>query len=83
MGGAIGYGIGNKIITPIADDILNPTWKNLRWDDIGMGISKPSNLSPIPGISGTFIGGMSGEIFNVLTDPDNTIINKMEMQNEP
>ena len=76
VGGAIGYGIGNKIITPIADDILNPTWKILRWDEIGMGISRPSILSPIPGISGTFIGGLSGEGFNIFTDPDNSIIDK-------
>ncbi|WP_310606959.1 adhesin [Buttiauxella brennerae] len=73
LGGAIGYGIGNKLIEPMLGDIISPTWKTLRWDDIGMGISQPSRLNPIPGISGTFSGGTSGEGFNVLVDPSNTI----------
>ncbi len=71
VGSAIGYGIGNKIITPALDDIVNPTWKKLRWDDIGMGMSQPSRLNPTPGIAGTFSGGIAGEGFNVLINPGN------------
>ncbi|WP_333896026.1 hemagglutinin repeat-containing protein [Mixta calida] len=82
VGGAIGYGIGNKIITPIADDIFNPTWKTLRWDDIGMGISRPSTLNPIPAITGTAGGGLAGETFNVLTDPNASLGNEKEIRNE-
>lgn len=82
VGGAIGYGIGNKIIIPIADDIFNPTWKTLRWDDIGMGISRPSTLNPIPAITGTAGGGLAGETFNVLTDPNASLGNEKEIRNE-
>jgi hypothetical protein len=82
VGGAIGYGIGNKIITPIADDIFNPTWKTLRWDDIGMGISRPSTLNPIPAITGTAGGGLAGETFNVLTDPNASLENEKEIRND-
>nr|WP_304502715.1 VENN motif pre-toxin domain-containing protein [Citrobacter sp. EC_71] len=42
LGGAIGYGIGNKFIEPMLGDVVNPTWKALRWDDIGIGVSQPS-----------------------------------------
>ncbi|MBV8044543.1 adhesin [Pluralibacter sp.] len=72
VGSAIGYGIGNKIIAPVMDDFLNPVSKTLRWDDIGMGMSQPSRLNPIPGIAGTFSGGMASEGFNVLVDPNNS-----------
>ncbi|WP_244319972.1 VENN motif pre-toxin domain-containing protein [Enterobacter cancerogenus] len=78
LGGAIGYGVGNKIIAPMADDFINPTWKNLRWDDIGLGISQPSTLNPLPGIIGTGTGGSSGEIFNVHVDPNGPLSNKGE-----
>lgn len=50
---------------------MNPTWKTLRWNDIGTGISQPFSLNPIPGMSGTFFGGIAGEGFNLLTDPNN------------
>jgi hypothetical protein len=70
VGSAIGYGIGNKIITPMLDDAINPTWKALHWDDIGMGMSQPSRLSPVPGIIGTGGGGVAGEVFNVVADPN-------------
>jgi filamentous hemagglutinin len=70
VGSAIGYGIGNKIITPMLDDAINPAWKALNWDDIGMGMSQPSRLSPVPGIIGTAGGGTAGEVFNVVVDPN-------------
>ena len=76
LGGAIGYGIGNKFIEPMLGDVVNPTWKALRWDDIGIGVSQPSRLSPIPGIAGTFSGGVAGEVFNVLVDPNNSEVNE-------
>ena len=76
FGSAIGYGIGNKIITPMLDDYMNPTWKALRWDDIGMGMSQPSHLNPIPGMVGTAGGGISGEGFNVIVDPNSPIKKK-------
>lgn len=76
LGGAIGYGIGDKVITPMLGDAINPIWKTLHWDDIGMGISQPSRLSPIPGIVGTAGGSTAGEVFNLLSDPSSTVNNK-------
>lgn len=35
-----------------------------------MGISQPPKINPTPAIAGTFIGSLSGEGFNVLSDPD-------------
>ncbi|MBE8908623.1 hemagglutinin repeat-containing protein [Enterobacter asburiae] len=75
VGGAIGYGLGNKILTPAIDDFINPTWKVLQWDDIGMRMSQPSRLNPTPGITGTFFGGGAGEGFNVLVDPNKNAVN--------
>ncbi|WP_320727831.1 hemagglutinin repeat-containing protein [Enterobacter sp. 118C5] len=75
VGGAIGYGLGNKILTPALDDFINPTWKVLQWDDIGVGMSQPSHLNPTPGITGTFFGGGAGEGFNVLVDPNKNTVN--------
>ncbi|EDW6064628.1 hypothetical protein YT14_002779 [Salmonella enterica subsp. enterica serovar Oslo] len=71
LGSAIGYGVGTKFIEPMLDEVINPTWKAMQWDYIGMGISQPSRLSPVPGIAGTFSGGAAGEGFNVLVDPSN------------
>jgi hypothetical protein len=70
VGSAIGYGIGNKVIVPIMDDYFNPISKTIHWDDIGMGMSQPSKLNPVPGISGTAGGGAAGEVFNVIVDPN-------------
>lgn len=76
VGGAIGYGAGNKFLEPMLGDIVNPVWKSLRWDDIGMAISQPASLSPIPGILGTAGGGVAGETFNVKVDPSSPTKNK-------
>ncbi|HAT6805156.1 TPA: filamentous hemagglutinin [Citrobacter freundii] len=70
LGSAIGYGIGNKLLAPKMDEFFNPVWKTLTWDNIGKGVSRPSALSPIPSVSGTFGGGLAGESFNLLASPD-------------
>jgi len=51
-GAALGYGFGKYVINAPLDKMLNPTWKNYKWVDIGMGISKPLLPSNVPGISG-------------------------------
>ncbi len=61
-GAALGYGIGKYVITAPLDKMLNPTWKNYKWVDMGMGISKPLPSSPIPGISGNGGAALSTEI---------------------
>lgn len=33
------------------DKFINPNWKNWEWIDIGMGVSKPMLLDPLPGIA--------------------------------
>ncbi|MCK6950914.1 contact-dependent inhibition toxin CdiA [Enterobacter roggenkampii] len=76
LGGAIGYGVGNKLIEPILGDVVNPMWKSLQWEDIGYGISQPYRLSPVPGIVGAAGGGVAGEVFNVVVDPSTPANNK-------
>ncbi|EDT7594942.1 hypothetical protein B9213_001776 [Salmonella enterica subsp. enterica serovar Bovismorbificans] len=71
LGGAAGYGVGNKFIEPMLEDVINPTWKTLQWKDMGMGVSSPSRLSPMPGVFGTAGGSVAGEGFNILVDPSN------------
>ncbi|MFJ5855588.1 hemagglutinin repeat-containing protein [Enterobacter cancerogenus] len=56
----IGYGIG-KAATISLDKWVNPAWKNYEWTDMGMGISKPLPLSPIPGITGNSISTLITE----------------------
>ncbi|MCT4706363.1 VENN motif pre-toxin domain-containing protein [Enterobacteriaceae bacterium H16N7] len=56
----LGYGIG-KAATISLDKWANPAWKNYEWVDMGMGISKPLPLSPIPGISGNAISSIITE----------------------
>ena len=60
-GAALGYGIGKYVITAPLDKVMNPTWKNYKWVDMGMGISKPLPSSPIPGISGNGGAALSTE----------------------
>ncbi|KLP29816.1 hypothetical protein YA48_16185 [Enterobacter roggenkampii] len=76
LGGAIGYGVGNKLIEPILGEVVNPMWKSLQWEDIGYGISQPYRLSPVPGIVGAAGGGVAGEVFNVVVDPSTPANNK-------
>ena len=56
----IGYGIG-KAATTSLDKWINPAWKNYEWVNMGMGISKPLPLSPIPGISGSAVSSFVTE----------------------
>ncbi|MEW7313272.1 hemagglutinin repeat-containing protein [Buttiauxella gaviniae] len=60
-GSAVGYGIGNKIVLPALDKVFNPAWKNYAWVDMGMGISKPLPLSPVPGMAGTATSSFATE----------------------
>ncbi|MGA9618602.1 MAG: adhesin [Serratia proteamaculans] len=55
-----GYGLG-KAAKISLDKWVNPAWKNYEWVDMGMGISKPLPLSPIPGISGNGISSIITE----------------------
>jgi filamentous hemagglutinin len=58
-----GYGIGGKLIGGKLDDFVNPNWKNWQWVDVGMGISKPLPLSPVPAaIGGIFNSGITESI---------------------
>ncbi|MGD8163125.1 hypothetical protein [Pantoea sp. FN0307] len=54
-GASLGYA-GGKIIQRPLDKVINPNWKNWQWVDVGMGISKPLPLSPVPAVTGN-IGG--------------------------
>ncbi|WP_244319973.1 VENN motif pre-toxin domain-containing protein [Enterobacter cancerogenus] len=60
-GAAVGYGIGNKIVSPALDKVFNPTWKNYSWVDMGMGISKSLPPSPVPGMAGTATSSFATE----------------------
>lgn len=59
-GSAVGYGMGKVVQTPL-NKIINPTWKNWGWVDMGMGISKPLPLNPLPSISGNIAGAGATE----------------------
>lgn len=51
------------------DEIFNPIWRNLGWDDIGMGMSKPIQPSLWPSVAGTTSGNSGGEyISNKVND---------------
>ncbi|UAN18758.1 hypothetical protein [Enterobacter asburiae] len=62
--GGVGYGIGNKVVEPAMDEVFNPIWKNLGWDDIGMGISKPIQPSLWPSVAGATSGNSGGEFIS-------------------
>lgn len=55
----IGYGLGKA--APISLDKWVHTWKNYEWVNMGMGVSKPLPLSPIPGTSGNAISSIITE----------------------
>lgn len=59
----LGYGAGKLIRGPF-DNVLNPNWKNWEWIDIGMGISKPMPLNPLPGALGTGGASLATEVIN-------------------
>ncbi|WP_258924237.1 hypothetical protein, partial [Klebsiella pneumoniae] len=53
LASGVGYGAGKLIELPV-DKIYNPMkpWKDWLWTDVGMGISKPLSLDPIPRVAG-------------------------------
>lgn len=61
----MGYGAGKLVELPL-DKIFNPMkpWKDWLWTDIGMGISKPLPLDPLPGIVGNVGCSLTTEIIN-------------------
>ena len=67
--GGVAYGVGNKVVEPAMDEVFNPVWKSLGWDDIGMGISKPVQPSLWPSVAGATSGTSGGEyISNKIND---------------
>ncbi|WP_145508468.1 hypothetical protein [Yersinia alsatica] len=61
----LGYGIG-KVAQGTFDKVLNPMkpWKEWIWTDIGMGISKPLSLDPLPGMLGNTGSSIVTEVIN-------------------
>nr|WP_269846440.1 hemagglutinin repeat-containing protein [Shimwellia pseudoproteus] len=61
----LGYGVGKLVELPL-DKIFNPMkpWKDWLWVDAGMGISKPLQLDPLPGIVGNAGSSLTTEIIN-------------------
>ncbi|AFJ46800.1 hypothetical protein EBL_c17060 [Shimwellia blattae DSM 4481 = NBRC 105725] len=59
----LGYGVG-KVVQGQFDKVLNSNWKNWEWVDLGMGISKPMSLEPLPGTIGNIGGSASTEYTN-------------------
>ncbi|CCG86119.1 hypothetical protein [Erwinia piriflorinigrans] len=59
----LGYGAGKLIQGPL-DKVLNPNWKNWEWIDMGMGVSKPMPLDPLPGVAGNITGSVTTEYSN-------------------
>ncbi len=65
LASGVGYGAGKLIELPM-DKIYNPMkpWKDWRWTDVGMGISKPLSLDPIPGVAGNITSSIITEYSN-------------------
>lgn len=61
----LGYGAGKLVELPF-DKVLNPMkpWKDWIWTDVGMGISKPLPINPVPGMAGNASGSAATEILN-------------------
>ncbi|GAB83240.1 hypothetical protein EB105725_60_00020 [Shimwellia blattae DSM 4481 = NBRC 105725] len=59
----IGYGAG-KALQGSLDNVFNPNWKNWEWVDMGMGVSKPLPVNPMPGMAGNVLGSAATEILN-------------------
>lgn len=61
----LGYGAGKLVELPL-DKVFNPMkpWKDWIWTDVGMGISKPLQLNPIPSVSGNITGSITTEYTN-------------------
>ncbi|MGG7742090.1 hemagglutinin repeat-containing protein [Klebsiella aerogenes] len=65
LASGVGYGAGKLIELPM-DKIYNPMkpWKDWMWTDVGMGISKPLSLDPIPGVAGNITSSIITEYSN-------------------
>jgi len=63
MASGLGYGAG-KVLQGQLDKFINPNWKNWGWVDVGMGISKPLPLDPLPGVAGNIFGTGTTEFSN-------------------
>ncbi|QGW19196.1 MULTISPECIES: hemagglutinin repeat-containing protein [Leclercia] len=63
MASGLGYGAG-KVLQGQLDKFINPNWKNWGWVDVGMGISKPLPLDPLPGVAGNIFGSGTTEFSN-------------------
>ncbi|HAW1214760.1 TPA: filamentous hemagglutinin N-terminal domain-containing protein [Escherichia coli] len=63
MSSGLGYGAG-KVLQGQLNKFINPNWKNWEWVDVGMGISKPMPLDPLPGVIGNMGGSASTEYIN-------------------
>ncbi|MGD8106443.1 hemagglutinin repeat-containing protein [Pantoea sp. FN0302] len=59
----LGYGAG-KVLQGQLDKVLNPNWKSWEWVDVGMGVSKPMPLDPVPGVVGNMGSSASTEYIN-------------------
>ncbi|MGU3525356.1 adhesin [Enterobacteriaceae bacterium C23F] len=61
----LGYGVGKLVEFPL-DKMLNPMkpWKDWIWTDVGMGISKPLPINPVPGMAGNASSSAATEILN-------------------
>ncbi|ELO4994199.1 VENN motif pre-toxin domain-containing protein [Escherichia coli] len=61
----LGYGAGKLVELPF-DKVLNPMkpWKDWLWTDVGMGISKPLPINPVPGVAGNITGSVTTEYGN-------------------
>lgn len=65
MASGLGYDAG-KVLQGQLDKFINPNWKNWGWVDVGMGISKPMLLDPLPSIAGNIASSITTEYANDL-----------------
>ena len=65
LASGVGYGAGKLIELPV-DKIYNPMkpWKDWLWTDVGMGISMPLSLDPIPRVAGNITSSIITEYSN-------------------
>ncbi|WP_236637486.1 adhesin [Photorhabdus australis] len=73
----IGYGVGKLVQNPL-EKLINPNWKNYEWVDMGMGVSKPLLLNPLPSMVGNAGNSLTTEFSN---DQINKGINLIKEKN--
>lgn len=61
----LGYGAGKLVELPL-DKVFNPMkpWKDWVWTDVGISISKPLPVNPVPGIAGNITSSIGTEYGN-------------------